>query len=301
MKTLSENKLRQIIRESVLNILNENKNNSIYNMTFVSYGTDNFDVDNFKVPYFRIDINKPQGGFWGSPINSNNSWGEWCDKEFFHTDNLDKHVLFKIKKNAKIYVIDNEEDLNKISKQEEPKDEINTIMKRFKVSYEEARRAIMNTSFYEKNYKQIMDFNYLYNNFDGIFVTDNAVSTLKQDNNSDRLYWWDVESICVFNPNAIEIIPETEFDKAKIPTYEKDYEYDNDDEFYFFGDDTKRNNAKKQKQINKDYQLYGNQNLNPDSSTLFNGEHPAILAQGHGNNKKTKLARNYNGTIKSGM
>ena len=58
---------------------------------------------------------------------------------------------------------------------------------------------------------------------------------------------------------------------------------------------------KKQKQINKTYELYGNRNINSDSSNLFNGEHPGILAQGHGNNKKTKLARKYNGTVKSGL
>ena len=57
----------------------------------------------------------------------------------------------------------------------------------------------------------------------------------------------------------------------------------------------------KEKQINKTYELYGNQNIKSDSSELFNGEHPGILAQGHGNNKKTKLARKYNGTIKSGL
>ena len=55
------------------------------------------------------------------------------------------------------------------------------------------------------------------------------------------------------------------------------------------------------RQINKSYELYGNRNIDSDSSKLFNGEHPGILAQGHGNNKNTKLARKYNGTIKSGI
>ena len=31
------------------------------------------------------------------------------------------------------------------------------------------------------------------------------------------------------------------------------------------------------------------------------GKHPAISAQGHGNSKETKLARKFDGTIKSGM
>lgn len=34
---------------------------------------------------------------------------------------------------------------------------------------------------------------------------------------------------------------------------------------------------------------------------VLNGKHQAILAQGHGNGKDTKLARRFNGTIKSGL
>lgn len=50
-----------------------------------------------------------------------------------------------------------------------------------------------------------------------------------------------------------------------------------------------------------DYERYSNRNVDRDMSKYFNGEHPAILAQGHGNGKKAKLARRFDGTIKSGM
>ena len=288
---LNENKLRQIIKET------------IYNMIFVSYGTDEFNKDKFKQPYFNeYDVNKPRGGFWASPIDSKNGWGEWCNNEEFYIDKLDKHVLFKIKKNAKIYVIDTKEDLDKVSTMsDESKEKLNDILndiwkfnphldKNNKKTYDYIVNSIKTK--YNHLFKKVLNFDFLYKNYDGVFATNNAVTKLRHVNDGEGMYWWDIESICIFNPDAIEIIPETAFDKANIPTFETDNES-------YWNEDTK--NIKKQKQINKDFNIYSNQNINPDSSNLFNGEHPAILAQGHGNNKKTKLARKYNGTIKSGM
>ena len=84
------------------------KNSDIYKIIFVSYGLDNFDKGLFKEPTFDMDINKPRGGFWGSPINSDSSWGEWCKNNEFNIKSLDKHILFKVKKGSKICIIDNE-------------------------------------------------------------------------------------------------------------------------------------------------------------------------------------------------
>ena len=270
---ISNKRLQQIIKESINKCLLEAKNNSfIYNITFVSYGTNSFDRDRFKAPKMDDMLNKPHGGFWGSPLNSSNGWGKWCDSEDFNLDSLDKHLLFKIKKGANIYIIDTKEDLDRIS----------------------SNKNMIGGAF---NMKTI-NFEYLYRNYDGIFVTSNAISELRHVSDGVGLYTWDVESICVFNPDVIEVIEENAFEKATIPTFE---EPDTEEEREYHFDLEERDRIKKQKQINKAYELYGNQNINANSSSLFNGEHPGILAQGHGNNKKTKLARKYNGTIKSGM
>ena len=298
-------KMKVIIKESQLKnyikkIVSETvkKHNSIYDTVFVSYGTDSFSEENFKIPVMSGEINKPHGGFWGSPIDSKYGWGKWCDENDFYTEKLSQHVLFKVKKGAKIYIIDTKEDLDNISKYEDNEDIINDIKNRWKISYSEALK-IYNQSNLSKSYsKKIINFDYLYKHYDGIFVTDNAVSALRHVRDGIGLYTWDVESICIFRPEAMEIVNENAFEKATVPTFE---EPDSDDDREYHYDIEERDRIKKQKQINKTYELYGNRNINSDSSNLFNGEHPGILAQGHGNNKKTKLARKYNGTVKSGL
>jgi hypothetical protein len=301
--TLTENKLRQIVRESIMSIINEGIDRSIYDITFISYGTDNFSVEDFKQPYFdEGDVNKPRGGFWGSPIDSVNGWGKWCDDNEFYINKLDKHVLFKVKKDARIYVIDTKEDLDRVSTMSDySKEKLNNILNevwKFNPHLDKNNKKIYDyvvndiKTKYSHLFRKVLNFKFLYDNYDGVFATSNAVSKLRHVSDGDGLYWWDVESICIFRPEAIEIISETAFDKAKVPSYEGDKDG-------YWNNDTK--DIKKEKQINKTYELYGNQNIKSDSSELFNGEHPGILAQGHGNNKKTKLARKYNGTIKSGI
>ena len=129
-------------------------------------------------------------------------------------------------------------------------------------------------------------------------MTYNAIYSLKYGfDNINGLDTWDVESICIFNPDIIIPIEENAFDKAKIDMHEKEPEYD--EYTYYFGDSNK--DDRKYLQMKSDYDKYSNQNINSDMSKFFNGKHPGISAQKHGNNKDTKLARRFNGTIKSGL
>jgi hypothetical protein len=305
---LTENKIRQYVRESIKHILKESKTN-IYNIVFVSYGTDSFSEENFKTPTFDDVINKPRGGFWGSPIDSKYGWGQWSDDNDFNIMSLDKHVLFKVKKSSIIYIIDTKEDLDNISKQvsmydDQKDDMIKTMLAKYNNDMRYYKAIVKAVEDYISKYStNVIDFDRLIKNYDGIYVTDNAVRKLRHVADGTGLYTWDVESICIFNPNAIEIIPETAFDKTMVPSYEEGVinPYEEDEVDDIFGYSGNRMQNKKQKQINKAYELYGNRNINSDSSNLFNGEHPGILAQGHGNSKKTKLAKKYNGTIKSGL
>lgn len=298
-----KNYIKKIISETV------KKHNSIYDTVFVSYGTDSFSEENFKTPTFNQSNNKPHGGFWGSPIDSKYGWGQWSDDNDFNIMSLDKHVLFKVKKGSRIYIIDTKEDLDNISKQvsmyEDQKDDmIKTMLERYNNDMRYYKAIVKAVEDYISKYNEnIIDFDWLVKNYDGIYVTDNAVRKLRHVAGGTGLCTWDVESICIFNPNVIEIIPETAFDKTMVPSYEKGVinPYEEDEVDDIFGYSGNRMQNKKQKQINKTYELYGNRNINSDSSNLFNGEHPGILAQGHGNNKKTKLARKYNGTVKSGL
>lgn len=46
---------------------------------FVHYGSKHFDNSGFMKVHNRIGCDtKPDGGLWGSPINSNNTWIKWC-------------------------------------------------------------------------------------------------------------------------------------------------------------------------------------------------------------------------------
>ena len=250
--------LKEIIDRQVKRILTENK---IYNTVFISYGTDEFDVNKFRQPIFNskraLINNKPVGGLWASPIDAQYGWVDFCDCCSFHLKTLAKHFIFKLKPNANIYVIDNVEDLRKIS----------TI------------------PFYGElciNWELLQDF-------DGIFVTDNG-RKLKFVKGLRGLDAWDVASICVFNPDIIIPIKENAFDKAKVSKREVSH-YHNDD----------NQEERKFLQMQSDFDKFGNRNVTGNMGDLFNGEHPALLAQKHGNSKDAKLARKFKGMVKQGL
>ena len=172
---LAENKLQRIITETVKRVLNETKYTK--GMIFVSYLKDEYIQKAFKPIQYdgtASILNKCRNGLWASPIDSIYGWKQWCEEEEFPLGN--NLFTFKLKDNAKIYVIDNYEDLEKIS----------TMKDKFGMRY--------------INFKQLLD-----NNYDGIYASENAVVTLRyiDNDNIQDLSSWDVESLCVFNPNAI--------------------------------------------------------------------------------------------------
>lgn len=252
-----------------MNLLN-NSRIKISDIIFVAFGTDKFDPN--KVTPVNLDSrlvharNKPSGGVWASPLTSKKGWADYCNANQFRLRSLSKHFLFSIKPQAKIYVIDTLEDLKQVAN-------------------------IMDYGLYVINFMMIY-----HNGYDGIFVTANAASKLRDGyGRYAGLDSWDVESICVFNNDIIVPIEENAFEKAKINKYGtpyKDFFYDEDD---FNSDD------RKYLQMQSDFERYSNQNVNKDMSKLFKGKHPGILAQMHGNRKDTKLARKFNGTVQSGI
>ena len=256
--------INEIIDRQIKRILIENK---IYDTIFISYGTDEFDANNFRQPIFNskraMINNKPVGGLWASPIDAQYGWVDFCDCNSFHLKTLAKHFLFKLKPESKIYVIDNYDDLKKIST-------IPDCLGQMCINWE------------------------LLQDYDGIFVTDKG-RNLKYVKGIRGLDAWDVSSICVFNPDIIVPIKENAFDKAKVSKREVS-EYH--DEYTPTYDDKE---GRKYLQMQSDFDKYSNMNITGNMSDLFNGEHPAILAQKHGNNKDARLARKFKGMIKQGL
>jgi hypothetical protein len=185
---LTEAKLRKLMVEMKFN----------QDMVFVSYLSEDFSSDKFKKPGGDSFYNKISGGLWACPVDSNRSWNEYVkEKSALRLDN--PHVLyFRLSPNANIYSIDNFDDLSRIS----------TYDFDGNVYYEGARG---------------INYQYLFNNgYDGIYVSENALNELQgvEGNNYGGLgvipgtngivglNGWDVESICIFNPEVI--IPVTQ-------------------------------------------------------------------------------------------
>jgi hypothetical protein len=195
---LAENKLQRIITETVKRVLNETKYTK--GMIFVSYLKDEYIQKAFKPIQYdgtASILNKCRNGLWASPIDSIYGWKQWCEEEEFPLGN--NLFTFKLKDNAKIYVIDNYEDLEKIS----------TMKDKFGMRY--------------INFKQLLD-----NNYDGIYASENAVVTLRyiDNDNIQDLSSWDVESLCVFNPNAIILLGQ---EKVEQEINQKQNQWDDDD------------------------------------------------------------------------
>ena len=182
---LTEGKLKKLMFEMRFN----------QDIVFVSLLPEKYDIKKFKTIEYDWQAqmnNKCRNGLWASPIDSNWGWEQWCKHENF-TSGINKmkySFFFKLKPGAKIYSIDNINDLKKIS-----------------TTYQHDDLGRIHGT------QKKIDFNMLLSKgYDGIYVSEDAVVDLRMMFSSeiDGLSSWDVESICIFNPNAIIPIGEDE-------------------------------------------------------------------------------------------
>ena len=127
---------------------------------------------------------KPRGGLWGC---HGNEWKEWCKCEEFNLSGLKHHFYFKLSKDARLLILDTEEDL------------VNFIL-----------------GFPLCNYGTALDYSKVMEKYDAIEITDNLLNECRLGIQHRRLpkeyrYFqfmgvngWDVPSICVLNPNVVE-------------------------------------------------------------------------------------------------
>jgi len=91
------------------------------NMTgYIHYGHKNFDLSKFQEISNREMFVKPLGGLWGSPINAEFGWKDWCEAEEFKECNEDNSFKFILSENANIYYINCKEDIMKLPSIEYP-------------------------------------------------------------------------------------------------------------------------------------------------------------------------------------
>lgn len=89
--------------------------------TYITYGKgDKFDINKLP-PKELLDtrqsvINKVGGAFWGSPVDADFGWKDWCENENFCTHLLTPDNCFKWTLNpmAKVLYIEEMEDLDKV-------------------------------------------------------------------------------------------------------------------------------------------------------------------------------------------
>lgn len=125
-------------------------------------------------------INKPDFGLWGSPVDCEFGWKDWCESEDFRTDALDQYFVFKVKDGAKIFTVREDSDVS---------------------DYLYAQHLYtLEYMFPPRNY---IDFDKIMKEYDGM--------ELIHEGNYSSLYYtyfysWDVDSIVVWNPDVIEVV-----------------------------------------------------------------------------------------------
>ena len=143
---------------------------------YVHYGNDHFDLDKFKEKIdLRLDnyyLNKPPYGLWGSPVNAEFSWRDWCEGEEFHLDSLNSHFIFSVKDAAKILTVKKDKDIWKYLKH------------------------------YPKMYSSYLDFNVIMREYDGMELI-HADNYWELHTKPGRFNTWDVDSVVIWNPNVI--------------------------------------------------------------------------------------------------
>lgn len=259
-----------------------NTNDNILNKIYISWGTESaYDPKKFKskdsVPYGDNEkfhfamVNKPWWGLWASPVDSKRSWIDFIGSWFKKKKVLDqKYFCFKLKPDAKVYVIKDFEDI--------------------------ARYATLDI--YSDVIGKSIDFSQIYEDgYDAIFVGEEALIKYGQNfpfNGANLLYSYDVESLCVLRKECIVPYTEDEIEEFVISQMPMQSLANNSEE------ESDRRRYKSTIAKNADEFRGRNNNVDAKSPTrLFGNQHPAIAAQGNAEDKRTKRARDYNGTYGS--
>lgn len=155
------------------------------------WGSSKFDIELFDPIKNRYLSNKPFGGLWSSPTKDvDMSWERWSIVNEFRLDKLEEHFDFTIKDNARVLVIKDIKDLDKLPRLKDKNNFIvNTDSMNSNIDFEELT----------KNYDAIMVWIYRSDDQDGLVRTFDGIYY--------RLYGWDVDTLLVLNPDIVEEVP----------------------------------------------------------------------------------------------
>ena len=153
-------------------------------MRFIHYGHCSFDRKKF-VPIQNQECrNKPSGGFWGSPVDSEYGWKDWCKDNDFRECDEQNSFAFSLKSEANIYYIRTVDAANNLPRAQ--------------------GRYGIDDILSETPYSMIMGVDFeamVRGGIDAILYEQSACPPLYW-----KLYGWDCDSILVMNPEIV--IPE---------------------------------------------------------------------------------------------
>ena len=144
---------------------------------YIHYNSNAYDKERLKKALTKErlyrSLFKPHG-LWASPVNAEIGWKEWCEDQDFHVDRLEKSFEFTLSPKAKVLTI------NKL---------------------EDAEDFLLIDSM--PRYTPLCRLNHslIYSRYDAMEVRISSDYIRLRGNNV--FYGWDVDSICIWNPDII--------------------------------------------------------------------------------------------------
>lgn len=144
---------------------------------FVVYGLSCYNPTKFKEVTNEQDyLNKPEGGLWSSPANSEWGWKDWCDSEMWRKGfGLSCGFKFKLKKSARIFAIDSLSD--------------------YRACVEKYGKGIRWSD------RKVIDWEKISKEYDGLFLTLKGFDETRIG--LDGFHTWDCESMVIFNLDCV--------------------------------------------------------------------------------------------------
>jgi len=153
-------------------------------MRFIHYGHRCFDKDKIMPVHNQEGWNKPYGGLWASPVDSEYGWKAWCEENDFRDCNEEDSFTFSLKPEANIYYIRSVEAANNL-----PRARSNFKTIELMVNIPETPFSMIMGVDFEAMVKDGIDV---------IFYEQSACPQLYW-----KLYGWDCDCILVMNPEVV--------------------------------------------------------------------------------------------------
>lgn len=152
---------------------------NLKDFTLVHHGSDSFDVEKFNKITNNKYRNKPNGGLWTSPLNSEFGWITWCKVNDFNFEEYSsKSFTLELSDDARIFIINSIDDLKKLP---------TFISKIGGINY------------------ITIDYEKLSKYYDAIYLTIKGEQETSWLENFDELslYGWDCETVLILKTNKL--------------------------------------------------------------------------------------------------